>query len=105
MHLFITISETRNKKARRNLYATGLKHALSIEGKSTTECASQIGCSEEQIIRRLKYYDRVTPEMQDRLITWLDRSIGEVFGDKLPGKTPLLTQEPEDEVDESKDKG
>ena len=94
-----------NTQSRRNLYATGLKHALSIEGKSTTECASQIGCSEEQIIRWMKYYDKVTPEMQDRLITWLDRSVGEVFGDKLPGKTPLLTQEPEDGADDSKDKG
>ncbi|NOR26636.1 MAG: hypothetical protein GQ542_20045 [Desulforhopalus sp.] len=51
------------------MYATGLKHALSVEDKSTAECAIKIDRTVKQIERWLEYHDKVTPEMQDRLVT------------------------------------
>ena len=90
-----------NSQNRRNMYATGLKHALNVEDKSTAECAIKIDRTVKQIERWLEYHDKVTPEMQDRLVTWLDRSIGELFGDSIPEKTPPSTHGPENEAGDS----
>jgi hypothetical protein len=100
--------ESRGKKwfkaqSRRHMYAAGLKHALTMKGKSIAQCANQIGCTEIQIHRWIAYQDRVTPEMQDRLITWLDLSVGELFTEDRPvkqdGDTPLLTEGPQADAD------
>jgi hypothetical protein len=96
-----------NVQSRRNMYATGLKHTLDIENKSIAQCANQIGSTEEQVQRWIDYHDKVTPEMQDRLITWLDRTVGELFREEVPenkeGKTPLLPEGSKDEAGEPKD--
>lgn len=91
---------------RRHMYAAGLKHALDIDRKSIAQCASQVGCSEEQVQRWIACRDRVTPEMQDRLITWLDLTVGELFRDDVPahrkGDTLLLPEGPQDDAGEPK---
>jgi hypothetical protein len=81
--------ETQN---RRNMWATGLAQALRIEDKSIAECASQVGRSLEQVERWLMFRDLVTPEIQDRLATWLNRPVSELFADKPPRKQ--LDQKP-----------
>lgn len=68
-------------QSRRDLWATGLDHTLKDAGRSVDECANQIGRSVEQVERWLMFRDKVTPEMQDRIATWLERSIDEMFGD------------------------
>jgi len=75
--------ETQN---RRNMWATGLAQALRIEDKRIAECAGQVGRSLEQVERWLMFRDQVTPEMQDRLATWLNRPVSELFADKPPRK-------------------
>ncbi len=67
---------------RKDLYATGLERALRDTGQSTSECAAQVGRSLGQIERWIAGADRVTPEMQDRIATWLDRSINDLFGEQ-----------------------
>ena len=71
---------------RTNLWATGLANALLNAGKTDTECAAHIGRSVEQIRRWIMFQDRVTPEIQDRISTWLERPIEELFHEIKPAQ-------------------
>jgi plasmid maintenance system antidote protein VapI len=71
-------------QTRRNLWATGLENALRAEGKSPAECANQVGRSVEQVERWLMSRDMITPEMQDRIVTWLGRRLDELFSQTRP---------------------
>jgi plasmid maintenance system antidote protein VapI len=69
---------------RQDLWATGLDNALRSTGRSLQECADQVGRTVGQVERWIGCRDRLTPEIQDRLTTWLGRSRAELFGDQRP---------------------
>jgi transcriptional regulator with XRE-family HTH domain/peptidoglycan hydrolase-like protein with peptidoglycan-binding domain len=69
---------------RENLWATGLRGALRQAGKTTAECATQVGVTPVQVDRWMGGQDKVTPEMQDRVLTWLNREPIEIFSDTNP---------------------
>lgn len=69
---------------RRELWATGLDNALRSAGRSLHECADHIGRTVGQVERWIGCRDKVTPEMQDRLTTWMERSQAELFSDHRP---------------------
>ncbi|MEO1017018.1 MAG: hypothetical protein AAFY56_04925, partial [Pseudomonadota bacterium] len=62
--------------------------ALGRGGHSPAECGNQIGRTPEQVERWLAGADMVTPEMQDRITTWLGRPLVEIFGDARPPAEP-----------------
>ncbi len=85
----LEVIESRGKtwfaeRSRQDLWATGLGNALELEKRSMQECAYQVGRSIEQIERWMMFQDRITPEMQDRIRTWLDRPLQELFGERKP---------------------
>jgi transcriptional regulator with XRE-family HTH domain len=69
---------------RENLWASGLRSALRQAGKTEAECAAQVGVTPIQVERWIAGSDKVIPEMQDRITTWLDRTRVEIFGDTNP---------------------
>lgn len=69
---------------RKNLWATGLKQALDAKKQSAENCAQRVGCSIAQVDRWIEFRDRVTPEMQDRVTTWLDMQRSEIFTSLFP---------------------
>ena len=69
---------------RESLWASGLRAALRQAGKTESECAAQVGVTPTQVERWVSGHDKVTPEMQDRILTWLDRERVELFGDVNP---------------------
>jgi plasmid maintenance system antidote protein VapI len=69
---------------REDLWASGLSQALRNAGKTTNDCASQVGVTPTQVDRWIGGQDKVTPEMQDRMTTWLGRERVEIFGDTNP---------------------
>jgi transcriptional regulator with XRE-family HTH domain len=69
---------------RENLWASGLAGALRRAGKTNTDCAAQVGVTPNQVDRWIAGQDKVTPEMQDRVTTWLNRDRDEIFGDVNP---------------------
>jgi plasmid maintenance system antidote protein VapI len=69
---------------RRELWATGLDNALRGTNHSLQECADQVGRTVGQVERWIGCRDKITPEIQDRLATWLSRSRDELFGDERP---------------------
>lgn len=71
-------------QTRKDLWATGLEHALRQSGREVGELALQIGRSVEQIERWMMFKDKVPPEMQDRMRTWLERSLSELFNESEP---------------------
>ncbi len=73
---------------RRPLWATGLDNALHKRDRTITECAERIGRSDAQIERWIGLADQVTPEMQDRISTWLDSPLSELFGETKPIEAP-----------------
>jgi hypothetical protein len=73
-----------SSQKRENLYATGLEQALRRAGRTPEECAKQIGRTTMQIHRWITGTDKVIPEMQDRIVTWLDRPRTELFSDVKP---------------------
>lgn len=68
-----------SSRQRSNLWATGLDNALRNANRSIAECANQIGRSAAQVERWIERVDKVTPEMQDRIVTWLDKPHAELF--------------------------
>jgi transcriptional regulator with XRE-family HTH domain len=64
--------------------ASGLRSALRLSGKTLEECAAQVGVSSTQVDRWIAGQDKVTPEMQDRILTWLNRERAEIFSDVNP---------------------
>lgn len=77
-----------DSQKREDLYASGLEAALRNAGRSPSELAVQIARTPTQIDRWIAGRDKVTPEMQDRISTWLDRPRIELFS--------------KDEIDETK---
>jgi len=73
--------------ARKNMWATGLVRALDAKNESAESCAQHVARSINQIDRWVSYRDSVTPEMQDRLTTWLDMSRNEIFSSMRPTTT------------------
>lgn len=71
-------------QTRTDLWATGLDHAIRQAGREVGELAHHVGRSVEQVERWLMFRDKVTPEMQDRIRTWLSRSIAELFSSNEP---------------------
>lgn len=69
---------------RESLWATGLRQALRLRGKTVNDCASQVGVTPNQVERWIGGQDKVTPEMQDRICTWLEREWAEIFGTTNP---------------------
>ena len=69
---------------RRDLWPTGLRHALENEDKTPADLASQVGVSVVQVDRWLTHRDKVRPEMQDRILSWLEVPSAAVFSDKKP---------------------
>ncbi|NCA70733.1 MAG: hypothetical protein EOM91_11620 [Sphingobacteriia bacterium] len=69
---------------RENLWATGLRGALRSAGKTIADCAAQVGVTPVQVERWMGGQDKVTPEMQDRILTWLNREAVEIFSDTNP---------------------
>jgi hypothetical protein len=76
-------------------WAVGLQRVMTERGRGIDVLAAQIGRSRRQVERWLRFRDRVTPEMQERIAGALsDRERGEVqpeqiFGDELPSGRPL----------------
>jgi hypothetical protein len=68
---------------RRDLWATGLDSALkgARPPRTIAECGNQIGRSQEQVERWIRGLDKVPPEMQDRISTWIERDVSELFSD------------------------
>ena len=75
---------------RRNLYATGLEQALRNAGHTAEECATQIGRSTGQIERWIANADLVTPELQDRISTWLGKPYQALFTDRTRSQQDKL---------------
>jgi plasmid maintenance system antidote protein VapI len=71
-----------NAQKRKPLYATGLEAGLRNTGQSAAALAAQIGRTPTQIERWIAGRDMVTPEMQDRISTWLDLSRTSLFGEE-----------------------
>jgi len=89
----LDVIETRGRRwldsqKREDLYASGLEAALRNADRSPSELAVQIARTPIQIDRWIAGRDKVTPEMQDRISTWLDRPRIELFS--------------KDEIDETK---
>ena len=82
-----------SSQSRTDLWAAGLANGLRNSNKSESECAHHIGRSIEQIQRWLMFRDKVTPEMQDRISTWLGKPREEIFSQIRPeltsGQGPL----------------
>lgn len=72
------------EQSREPLWATGLSNALRTREKSIAECAQQIGRTQEQVGRWLSFKDKVPIEMQDRISTWIDMRLDELFGEFKP---------------------
>ncbi len=66
-------------QTRDNLWAVGLEQALATKGKSGADLVAQVGVSPTQVERWIGLQDKVTPEMQDRILTWLERERVEIF--------------------------
>lgn len=73
---------------RRDLWATGLKNALTVRNRTIRSLADQIGRSAWQIERWILLKDKVIPEMQDRITAWLEASRTELFSEDLPHPPP-----------------
>jgi transcriptional regulator with XRE-family HTH domain len=76
---------------RRDLWASGLKNALRVRARTVRALADQIGRSQRQVERWMLLKDKVIPEMQDRIATWLEATRTELFGDELPHPLPERT--------------
>ncbi|MGI9420391.1 MAG: hypothetical protein ACR2RA_21430 [Geminicoccaceae bacterium] len=74
------------EQSREPLWATGLSNALRTREKSIAECAQQIGRTQEQVGRWLSFKDKVPIELQDRISTWIDMRIDELFGEFKPSE-------------------
>lgn len=73
---------------RRDLWATGLRNALAVRARTARALAEQVGRSQRQVERWMLFRDKVIPEMQDRIATWLKATRTELFGDELPQPLP-----------------
>jgi transcriptional regulator with XRE-family HTH domain len=81
--------ETRGERwlrgqARENLWASGLSRLLQAKSKGAGELALEIGRTPRQVERWLRYRDRVTPEMQDRIAAVLEANPEQLFGKESP---------------------
>jgi hypothetical protein len=72
---------------RRDLWATGLMRALEAKEETPESCAQHIGYTVGQIDRWIALEDKVTPEMQDRVSTWLGIKRDEIFSSLAPSDT------------------
>ena len=72
-----------NSTQREDLYASGLERLLHDRGHTLEECAAKIGRSVEQVQRWIDGSDKATPEIQDRIATWLDVPITTIFAKKM----------------------
>ncbi len=89
LELIETVGQRWLQSARRaDLWATGLEAALQRRGRTIRALADQIGRSPRQIERWLLLKDKVNPELQDRIATWLEATRTELFGDELPQQVP-----------------
>ena len=77
---------------RSNLWATGVDKALKDVNQGPDAMALHIGVSPVQVDRWIDCVDKVTPEMQDRISTWLDRDRLALFNDRAPRGS--LSQKP-----------
>jgi hypothetical protein len=73
-----------SSQTRKPLWASGLDHALRTSGRTIAECSHQIGRSTEQVERWLLFRDMVPVELQDRIATWLNKPLAELFGENKP---------------------
>ncbi|MEA3278713.1 MAG: hypothetical protein U9Q81_26120 [Pseudomonadota bacterium] len=68
-----------------NLYAPGLQRVLSEKDVQIGALATHVGATDIQVERWMASMDMVTPEMQDRILTWLDVRRDQVFSDRKFG--------------------
>ena len=61
------------------LWATGLARVLEAKGHTEEHCSQHLGVTIGQIDRWISYKDKVVPEMQDRLSTWLGVKSEDLF--------------------------
>lgn len=69
---------------RRDLRATGLLRALEAKNQTPESCAQHVGYTVAQIDRWTELKDKVTPELQDRVSTWLGVKRGGIFSTLAP---------------------
>lgn len=72
------------------LWATGLCKALELKQKTADGLAQGIGRSRRQIERWILLEDKVMPELQDRIASWLAIEPSQVFGEEGPERRTAL---------------
>jgi len=75
------------------LWATGLARVLEAKDQTEESCSQHLGVTIGQIDRWICYKDKVVPEMQDRLSTWLGVKSEDLFSAtalvRTQNQTPL----------------
>jgi transcriptional regulator with XRE-family HTH domain len=77
-------------QAREPMWASGLAHLLADRRRSVEALAAQVGRSPRQIERWLRFRDRVSPEMQERVLSALDAQPEQVFANARPSASMAL---------------
>lgn len=73
------------------LWATGLARVLEAKDQTEESCCQHLGVTIGQIDRWICYKDKVVPEMQDRLSTWLGVKSEELFSATALARTQSQT--------------
>jgi transcriptional regulator with XRE-family HTH domain len=67
-----------------DMWATGLGNAMQLTQVGTADLAGHLGVEEVQVRRWVELVDRVNAEMQDRIASFLDFSVVQLFNAFLP---------------------